>query len=205
MAKSDFISGTVLEFKIPNGLGFAYCKILDFRSIQEFDGVLAKVYDHIVKEPLKDLTASAEKEWLFGAVRMPALPNLRGRGAWKYKGVLVTDDDNIIPDFKYAIKDSGLIEDESTIVNWHVNRNINDLSYEHICTYDQVRHLENTVLTSQDGVAIRTAMEYYRIKGMDVSKYFDLNELRFSNIFKRMMNVPIYKTIPKENKRKGLC
>ena len=205
MAKSDFISGTVLEFKTPNGLGFAYCKILDFRSIREFDGVLAKVYDHIVKEPLKELTSLAKKDWLFGAVRMPSLPNIRGRGAWKYKGVLVSDGDNIIPDFKSASKYSALVEDESTIAKWYVNRNIDQRLTENICTYDQVKHLENTVITSQDGVAIRTAMEYYRINGMDVSKYFDLNELRFSNIFKRMMNVPIYKTIPKENRGKGLC
>jgi hypothetical protein len=35
MSKRDFISGTVLEFKVPINLGYAYCKILDFRNIRE--------------------------------------------------------------------------------------------------------------------------------------------------------------------------
>lgn len=106
MAKSAFISGTVLEFKIPNGLGFAYCKILDFRSIREFNGVLVKVYDHIADESVSDLAVLANSDWLFGAVRMPGLPNTRGKGAWKHKGALIAGEDVDIPDFKYSPKAS---------------------------------------------------------------------------------------------------
>ena len=205
MAKSDFISGTVLEFKIPNGLGYAYCKILDFRSIREFDGVLAKVYDHIADESLSDLAVLANTDWLFGAVRMPGLPNTRGKGAWKHKGVMVAGEDADIPDFKYSPKASPLIENESTITNWYVNRNISQLLDDKICSYDQVKHLEDTVLMSEYSIEIRTAMEYYRIHEMDVSKYFDLTELGYNNIYRAMMNVPIYKTIPKKIRGKALC
>lgn len=42
MSKENFISGKVLEFKVPGNFGYAYCKVIDFRYIREFDGVLAR-------------------------------------------------------------------------------------------------------------------------------------------------------------------
>ena len=205
MGNTDFISGSVLEFKVPLDLGYAYCKILDFRYISEFDGVLAKVYDYMVKEPLKDINILRDKEWLFGARLMPSLPNTRGKGAWKFKGVLIAEDDNIIPNFKSAPLASPLIEDQSTIAKWYVVRNINEISYENVCTHDQVKHLEDTVLTTQPGVEIRTAMEYCRTHNMDIDQYFDLNNDGNNFIYIAMRNVPIYSTIPKEIRGKALC
>jgi hypothetical protein len=198
MSKEDFISGSVLEFKVPKDLGYAYCKILDFRHIREFDGVLAKVYDYIVKEPISDITILDKRDWLLGARRLTDLPNTRGKRAWKLKGVLISEDDDIIPDFKYSFKASSLIEDESTIEKWYVNRNIDQLSYEEVCTHDQVRHLENTVVNSQLGIEIRTAMEYFRINNLDIKKDFDLEDMSNWNTYQAMINVPIYSTIPKE-------
>lgn len=205
LSKEDFISGSVLEFKVPMDLGYAYCKILDFRYIRMFDGVLAKVYDYIVKEPISDITILDKKDWLFGARRLADLPNTRGKRAWKFKGVLIAEDDDIIPDFKYAPKASPLIEDESTIEKWYVNRNIDQLSYEEVCTHDQVRHLENTVVNTQIGIETRTAMEYYRIKKLDIKKDFDLEDMSNWNNYWAMINVPIYSTIPKKIRGKALC
>ena len=125
MGRENFINGTILEFKIPVNLQYAYCKILDFRHIRKFDGVLVKVFDHLVTEPIKSINILREKDWLFGARRMPWLPGTRGKGAWKIKGVLISEDDNIIPDFKYCIKDSYLIDDPSKLEPWAVIRNIN--------------------------------------------------------------------------------
>src|SRR5688500_2820170 len=98
MGKNDFISGSILEFKVPLNLGYAYCKILDFRNIREFDGVLAKVFDFIVKYPINDINVLRDKDWFFGAKRLMGLPNTRGKGAWKFKGVLISKDDDLIPD-----------------------------------------------------------------------------------------------------------
>lgn len=204
MGQKDFISGSILEFKVPLGLGYAYCKILDFRYIREFDGVLAKVFDYIVKDPLKDINALRDKEWLFGARRMPWLPNTRGKGAWKMKGVLIAEDDNIIPDFKYAPMSSPLIEDESVIKVWYVASNIREQS-DNPCSYEQVKHLEDTVLTAQDGIEIRTAMEYCRINNLDMARHFDLEDDGYRNIYRQMINVPIYSTIPKKIRGKALC
>jgi len=138
MAKKDFISGSVLEFKVPLDLGYAYCKILDFQNIREFDGVLAKVYDHIVKDPINDINSLREKDWLFGARRIAWLPNSRGKGAWKFKGVLIAEDDRIIPDFKYSYKSTPFIDDESIIKEWYVVKDIKE-SDDIICPYKRCK------------------------------------------------------------------
>jgi len=201
MSKNDFISGTILEFKVPLNLGYAYSKILDFRYIREFDGVLVKVFDHIVKEPINDISILSAKDWLFGTRRMPWLPGTRGKGAWKMKGVLISEDDNIIPDFKYCIKSSAYMKDVSKLEPWDIVKNINNYIPS---SYDKVKHLEDTVVTPRLGIERRTAMEYCRINKMDVNEYFDMSDLGNKLIYTQMINVPIYKTIPKEMRGKAL-
>jgi len=191
-----FINGSVFEFKIPLNMGFAYCKVLDFRSIREFDGLLAKVYDYISKEELTDLKVLNSKDWLFGARRMPNIPSIKGKGAWKFKGVLVSKDDSFIPDFKYSSKSSPLVSDEATIKEWNVVQDINK-PLDSLLSYESVKHLEDTVLTSQRGIEIRTAMEYCRIKDIDIKSHFDLDDMSNWNIYRTMINVPIYSSIPK--------
>jgi len=201
MSKEEFISGTVLEFKVPTNLGYAYCKVLDFRSIREFDGLLIKVFDHIVKEPIKDTNILREKGWLFGGRRTPWLPGTRGKGAWKIKGILIAEDDNIIPDFKYCIKSSPFVEDESVLEPWKAVRDINNYIP---CSYQKVKHLEDTVLSPKPGIEIRTAMEYYRIHNMVIGEHFDLSMKINELIYKQMIKVPIYETIPMEIRGRAL-
>jgi hypothetical protein len=202
MSKVDFISGTVLEFKVPINLGYAYCKVLDFRNIREFDGVLVKVFDHIVKEPIKNINILQEMDWLFSARRMPWLPGTRGKGAWKLKGVLIAEDDNIIPDFKYCIKSDPFVQDESILGPWDVVRDINNYIS---CSYEKIKHLEDTVLSPRPGIEIRTAMEYCRSHNMDIGKHFDLSKTINELIYKQMIKVPIYKTIPQELRGRADC
>lgn len=204
MGQGDFISGSILEFKVPLDLGYAYCKVLDFRYIREIDGVLAKVFDYITKEPIKDIQILRDKDYLFGARRLYKLPNTRGKGAWKFKGVLISDDDKIIPDFKYCPQASPFLMDESIVDRWYVVRNINECS-DNFCSYDQVKHLENKRIDSQLSIEDRTAMEYCRINNMDVKKYFDVEDPAYLGCYQSMINVPIYSTIPKEIRGKGLC
>jgi hypothetical protein len=203
MSKEDFISGTVLEFKVPINLGYAYCKILDFRYIREFDGVLAKVFDHIVSEPIEDINILREKDWLFGARRMPWLPGTRGKGAWKMKGILIAEDDNVIPEFKYSTKYSPLEEDKSKLGPWYVIRNINESSKD-TYPYECIKHLEDTVVSPRPGIETRTAMEYCRIHNMSIEQYFDLGNQGNEITYKQMINVPIYKTIPKAIRGRAL-
>ena len=194
MSKEDFISGTILEFKVPPNIGYAYCKILDFRHIRTFDGVLIKVYNSIVEKPIDDIKILGSKDLLFGTRRMPYLPGTRGKGAWKNKGVLVSDDDNVIPDFKNCIKSSGFLEDESKVEPWDLIRNI-DKCIPTI--YEKVKHLEDTIVSTRPAIEIRTAMEYCRINNIDVGKIFDLKLTINDLVHKQMINVPIYRDIPK--------
>ncbi len=202
MGQKDFISGSIFEFKVPSGIGYAYCKVLDFRYIREFDGVIVKVFDKIVDHPLKDIRSLEEHDLLFGARRMPWLPNSRGKGAWKFKGVLISNDNNIIPDFKYCIKSSPFVEDESKLVPWDVVRNINNYIP---CSYENVRHLEDCIVSPGIAIEIRTAMEYLRINKLNVQDYFDVDKPINEIIYKQMIKVPIYNTIPKELRGKSIC
>jgi hypothetical protein len=203
MSKENFINGSILEFKLPHSFGYAYCKVLDFRSIREFDGILVKVYNHIVTEPIKDIKILSNEDWLFGARRMPWLPSTRGKGAWRFKGVLVSEDDAIIPDFKYSITYNPFEEDKSKLGPWHVIRNINQRSKE-TYSYDRVMHLEDTVLSPRPAIERRAAMEYCRIYGIDLKKYFDFNDDANKIVYAQMISIPIYSTIPKKNRGKAL-
>ncbi len=200
MGKSDIISGTILEFKVPPNFGYAYCKILDFRSIRAFDGVIVKVFDHIVKEPVKEINILRERDMLFGSRRMPWLPGTRGKGAWKMKGILISENDYVIPQFKYCIGDSPFLEERSLVGPWDVVKNIN----EYIpCAYENVKHLEDTVVSPRPAIEIRTAMEYCRINKIEISKYFDLTEAINKIIYYQMITVPIFNTIPIELREKA--
>jgi hypothetical protein len=197
MSKQDFISGSVFEFKLPFDIGFGYCKIIDFRAIRKFDGVIIKVFDCIPKKPLNDIDSLVNVDYLFGARRLADIPNTRGKGAWKMRGILVAADDRVIPEFKYSNKSFPLIKDESTISPWFVVRNINQIS-EVSYPYESIKHLEDTVITGQLGIEIRTAMEYMRENKMDITKYFDVSVTVNWNIYRTILNIPIYKNIPNE-------
>jgi hypothetical protein len=195
MSKADFISSSIFEFDLPHNFGFAYCKVLDFRHLREFDGVLVNVFDYIVQNPISDITILGDKDLLFGTRRMPWLPGTRGKGAWKFKGVLVSQIDNIIPDFKYSIKEHLIYDDESHAGPWYAIRNLVEQSpfpYPHEC----ISHLEDTVVSSQNGIEIRTAMEYCRVNNIDIKSYFDYSKTINTITFRQMKNIPIYKTIP---------
>jgi hypothetical protein len=200
MSRNDFISGSILQFNLPVGLGYGYCKVLDLRSIREFDGVLVKVFDHIVKEPIKSVEVLQGKDWLFGARRMPWLPATRGKRAWKFFGVLISNDDQIIPEFRYT---HALSEEAGIDKPWHVLRNINQISTE-TYPYTSVKHLEDTVVSPQIAIEIRTGMEYLRTREIDVASKFDLDDKLNKIIYRQMENVSIYKYVPMEIRGKAI-
>jgi len=201
MGRNDFISGSVLEFKLPANLGIAYCKVLDFRYIREFDGVLAKVFDHVVKEPIDNVAELSEKDWMFGARRMPFLPGTRGKGAWVFRGVLISEEDHVIPEFRYSTAIS-----EKVGINhpWHIVRNINQYS-EETYPFESVKHLENTIVSTRLGISIRAGMEYLRSKDIDVFSYFDLKDEVNTLIYRQMMSVTRYKDIPHSMRGKAIA
>ncbi|GAB2669428.1 hypothetical protein GCM10027036_23660 [Flavihumibacter cheonanensis] len=61
------------------------------------------------------------------------------------------------------------------------------------------------MLSPQRGIEIRMAMEYLRTNKMDVDNYFNLDELENLNIYKQLINIPIYRSISKDIRGKVLC
>ncbi|MCB0629113.1 MAG: hypothetical protein KDD15_05260, partial [Lewinella sp.] len=45
----------VFRFKLDFDLGFGYCKLLDFTKIDQWNGVLIKIYDFKSLKPLDDI------------------------------------------------------------------------------------------------------------------------------------------------------
>lgn len=107
------------------------------------------------------------------------------------KGVFISKDDELIPEFKYAPLSSPLIEDESIIERWYVIRNIKYLDGIP-CAYEQVRHLVSNVINSQIGIEIRAAMEVLCKRNEDISEYFDLDDMANWNTHRAMINVHIF-------------
>jgi hypothetical protein len=93
------------------------------------------------------------------------------------------------------------VEDESKLEPWDVVKDINNYIP---CSYDKVKHLEDTVVSPTPGIEIRTAMEYCRMHNMDIKKHFDLSKTINELVFKQMVKVSPYRDIPKENRGRAL-
>jgi len=200
MKKKNFFTGSVFQFYVPEIKKYAFCKFFDFIYLSEFHGLLAQVYDHFsdkVENKLEDLTNC---DWLFGPRSMHKWPNLRKDTGWKSLGILSARGDEIVPDFKGTL--SRMAEDESKVVQWYV---IHDLNGGEDCEYTQVQHLERIILTTTSiGLVMRTGMEYCRLNGLPVKDYYNLEQVGKKYMYWQMINVPLYKNIPKEIRGRAL-
>jgi hypothetical protein len=200
MTKKNFFTGSVFQFYVPEIKKYAFCKFFDFKHLSEFHGLLAQVFDHFTTTENNSLEDLKDSDWLFGPRSMHKWPNLRKDTGWKSLGILSAPDDEIVPDFKGTL--SRVVEDDSKVERWYAIHNLNG---GEDCEYRQIHHLERKILTTSSlGVVWRTGMEYCRINGLPVKEYYDLNELGIKSMYLQMINVPIYKEIPKEIRGKAL-
>lgn len=200
MKKKAFFTGSVFQFYVPEIKKYAFCKFFDFRHLSEFHGLLAQVFDHFSDSEENSIEHLKSSDWLFGPRSMHKWPNLRKDTGWKSLGILSAPDDEIVPDFKGTL--SRIVEDEFKIDRWYA---IHNLTGGEDCEYRQVQHLERIILTTSSlGLVWRTGMEYCRLNGLHVKDYYDLNELGIRNMYYQMINVPLYKEIPKEIRGKAL-
>jgi hypothetical protein len=131
-------------------------------------------------------------------------PNLRKETGWKSLGIISSPDDDTIPDFKGVQAAIGIVEDESKIGPWYSIHNLTQRSENK--DYKLIAHLEQKVLTTSSlGLVWRTGMEYCRLNQLEVSDYYDLNDLGIKNMYYQMINTPLYSTIPKEIRGKALA
>jgi hypothetical protein len=131
-------------------------------------------------------------------------PNLRKDTGWKSLGILSAPEDEIIPDFKGVQAGRSLVDDESKIAPWYPIHNLTERGEN--CEYSQIKHLERKVLTTSSlGLVWRTGMEYCRINGLHIEDYYDLQEEGRRNMYYQMINIPLYKDIPKEIRGRALA
>ncbi len=201
MKKKNFFTGSVFQFYVPEIKKYAFCKFFDFRHLSSFHGLLAQVFNIFsdVKENSMDDLKTCD--WLFGPRSMHKWPNLRKDTGWKSLGILSSPTDEIVPDFKGSHSFPYIVVDESKIGRWYA---VHNLVGGEDCDYHKVRHLETMILTTTLGIERRTGMEYCRANGLKVENYYDLENDGVQSMYYQMINVPIYKDVPKEIRGKAL-
>ena len=200
MKRKNFFTGSVFQFYVPQIRKYAFCKYFDFKHLSSFHGLLAQVFDHFSDNKENKIEILTDVDWLFGARSMHMWPSFGKNTGWQSLGLLQGPDDGIVPDFKETM--AFLVEDDRQIKEWIAIHNLTEIEE---CNYEQVNHLERRTLTTSGlGLVWRTGMEYCRINGLDVEKYFDLTQIGMRNTYLQMINVPIYSTIPKGIRGKSL-
>lgn len=203
MKKKNFFTGSVFQFYVPEIKKYAFCKFFDFRYLSEFHGLLAQVFDRFSDTEINDINDLKTVDWLFGPRSMHKWPDLRKDTGWKSLGILTAITDDIVPDFKDVQAGISVVEDESAIGPWYPVIKLTERGQN--CDYKNVKHLEHEILTTSSlGLVWRTGMEYCRINGLDIEKYYDIEELGRRNMYYQMINIPLYKDIPKEIRGKAL-
>jgi len=202
MKKKDFFTGSVFQFYVPEIKKHAFCKFFDFRHISEFHGLMAQVFDNFSDTENNKLEDLKNSDWLFGPKSLHKWPNLRKHTKWKHLGILFAAEDDIIPDFKDVQAFPYVVEDESKIGPWYPIHKLTQRGKD--CEYKQVKHLEQLVLINTLGLEYRTGMEYCRINKLKVRDFYDLNNTAILSSYKQMINVPIYKKIPKKIRGKAI-
>jgi hypothetical protein len=204
MKKKNFFTGSVFQFYVPEIKKYAFCKFFDFRHLSEFHGLLAQVFDHFSDSGKNNIEDLKNRDWLFGPRSMHKWPNLRKDTEWKSLGILSAPDDEIVPDFKGVQASLINVEDESKIGPWYPIYHLTKRGEN--CEFNQVRHLEFKILTTSSlGLVWRTGMEYCRVNGLIVKDHYDLNDSAIRSIYYQMINIPLYKDIPKEIRGKALA
>jgi hypothetical protein len=193
MRRKTFFTGSVFQFYVAEIEKFAFCAFFDFTNVSKFEGLIVQVFDRFSDKEENQVEDLNSSDWLFGPRVTQKWPDLRKNTSWKSLGILMPTKENFIPDFKGVQAFPYVVENESIIGPWYpihglVKRGEN-------CKYEQVKHLEQQILTTSLGFEARTGMEYCRVNGFDVASYYNLKELRIRNMYLQMINIPIYKNI----------
>jgi hypothetical protein len=202
MKKKNYFTGSVFQFYVPEIKKYAFCKFFDFQHVNSFHGLLAQVFDKFSDNENNSINDLKNCEWLFGPRSIHKWPNLRKDAGWKYLGIMSSAEDEIIPDFKGVQASQTIVENESSLDQWYPIHNLTERGPN--CEYIKVKHLENKILTTTSlGLVWRTGMEYCRINGLKIEDFYDLTDVAIRNTYWQMINIPIYKTIPKKIRGKA--
>ncbi len=178
-------SGLIYRFPLDFGLGYAYAWYDDYTDISTFNGRLVKVFRGVYPEKdnpsIEEIKAS---ELLFGSVMLYKNIPTRGKYAWKLVGK-VAELDEKVPDFKY-LRGMLIEKDWSQLSPWYRIEDLNKSREQRI--YEELRHLEPTILNSHIGIGIRTSMLILMERGEDVFSYYDMKDRGMRNLLEHNLN-----------------
>jgi hypothetical protein len=204
MAKIE--SGTIFKFELPFGFGSAYCKLVDFSNISEYEGITLKVFDYFEKEDIIDPIFFKDMPLFMNPIPIAKMPSIRGKYAWKTLGILKEDKDAEIPIHKRYVNNGFAWEtiEEYKSREWFA---LVDLKKEvGPVHFDKVRHLEELFIRSTITIEERVVMTLLRAKGINVSDFFSKNcdDKVWRIDYKTQQFIPLYKRIPEVIRGKPL-
>ena len=204
MAKTE--SGTVFKFTLPFGFGAAYCKLIDFSNVSEYEGITLKIFDYFESDDVKDAAFFKGMPLFMNPIPIVKMPSIRGKYAWKKLGVLKEDTDSEIPIHKRYISNGFAWEtiEEYESRQWYA---LVDLKKEvGLVHFNKVRHLEELFWRSTVAIEKRVVMTLLRTKGINVADFFSKNcEDKVWRIdYKTQQFIPLYKKIPEVIRGKPL-
>ncbi len=197
-------SGSIFEIPLQFNYGFGYGKYINISHIigRQFDANLFRVFDFVSQKPIGNIRDIIKYDLLLGPLILIGTPPVRGQHKWKFIGSNLKESDLNIPDYKYTLHFPYIVEDESSIGPWSYTRNITEVSKP--ISYEKVKHLEQPTLHAPDQIASRIVMEMMRKSNIDPMIFFKDEEEYIKRVYLKMINVPIYSTIPKEIRGKAI-
>lgn len=193
--KLDY-SGNIYKFPLDFEKGFGFAEILDFSDFSNFDGILVRVFNFIEKEKNdnnRNICEIKNAGVMFGPLPINKYPSPRSKTGWVLYG---KDEkfDKTPPFFKHL---RGLLNDNNwaNLQPWFKQGRFNKKIEDVECKYEEIRHLETLILNHVDSIKIKATMMKLIEEGEDVSKYYDLKNLGYKNLFLQIVNTYYEKKI----------
>jgi hypothetical protein len=200
MKQSKFRTGEIFQIILPNDLGYAFFKIinlLDANPLSKYPALI-RVFNYRSRTPETDVKKIVDRELILTptlvAGFLPAISN----GDWKPIGhQVVSSAETIVPEYKKAEPD------EANARTWYFLIDA-DISQKIESVYENVRHLETIGAIGSELVSTKIAMALLRDEGMDIKKYFSLDQFFEKEFYRQIMEIPPYYKLPDAMKGKAL-
>jgi len=191
-------SGTIFKFNIPFEMGCGYAKMIDFSSLDLYDGITIKVYDYFEIGEIKDVEFFRDKPLFMNPIPIVKMPSIRGKYAWKKIGVLHEAADIEKPVYKEYVHNGFAFDTLEKYQQKEWNARIIGNGKIGPFPFGKVRHLEELFFRSTITIEKRVAMQLLRYKNVDVKKFFSTHssESHWEVDFNTQQFIPLYKHLP---------
>ncbi|GJM34117.1 MAG: hypothetical protein DHS20C18_31180 [Saprospiraceae bacterium] len=193
---------SVLQYQLDMGLGYGYCKLLDFTSLDPWYGLVIKIYDFKSEKPIQDVKVLQDVEYLLNPLTLGWFPSLNDQCKWKIIGKLSRADDSVCPVYKIEKESSSQNKSSKFATkNWCPIYNFSKKGTS--CQYNQLAHLETLQLVTTQSIINRTTMEFLRKSGEKIENYYYEEENKATlEDYHQAIQMPFYSNIPIEYRNK---